>query len=101
MAGLEPARPFGLRIFLPATAFAAREKFDFFTVWGLDDAFTMNRHEVRVVRREPSRLYTLPPKSVADFGGLSSALPFLFPKDGFTEFDSIHARVSYSRAQIV
>lgn len=80
MAGLEPARPFGLRIFLPATTFVAHEKVfssSQFGVWTMPSSYA--KALAKALRWEPSRLYTLPKVNL----GLSSALPFSSTKFRF------------------
>src|SRR5665213_2980588 len=67
-AGIEPARGFPQRIFLPPTAFTAAPS----GVWGLDYTFTL---ALSRLRRRPSSLYTFPEE------GLGSGLPFhRFPR---------------------
>ena len=61
-----------------------------FVVWTMPSPCTIPNETL--FRREPSRLYTLPKISV---------LARRCHIKGFTEFDSIHDRVSRRRAQII
>ena len=82
-AGLEPARPYGRRIFLPSTAFAALMRvFTRDQVCGLDYPFVVGLSS-HPLRRRPSSLYTfqhavLPAGLARDWHGQVPA--FSFPR---------------------
>ena len=84
--GLEPTRAYAQRIFLPATAFAARAGR---RVCGLDYPFTVRSPEA-AVRCCPSSLYTFPAKGLARDYHLT----------GFPEFGQFYIAGFPARTQV-
>ena len=85
--GLEPSLPYGKRIFIPATAFAA----SLMGVWGLDYPFTLAPSRFRCC---PSSLYTFPQRVIPK--GLARDRHF----KAFPEFEQFYVQGFPRRTQV-